>query len=46
MHLLLIFLFLVIAFPLFARLVGSIVRLMFWLFFASVAVAMVKAIVE
>jgi hypothetical protein len=46
MHLLLIFLLLVIAFPLLARLVGSIVRLMFWLFVASTVVAMVKAIVD
>ena len=45
MHLLLIFLLLVIAFPIFARFVGAIVRLVFWLVAASTILAIVEAIV-
>ena len=46
MHLMLIFLLLIITFPIFARFVGSIVRAMFWLIVASAVVAMVKAVVD
>ncbi len=44
MHLLLIIVLLALAFPFFARLLGSIVSVMFWLIAVGTIVAIVSAI--
>jgi hypothetical protein len=43
MHVLLIIVILMLAFPLFARAVGSFLSIMFWLIIAGIVVAMIGA---